>query len=40
MHKLCKLSVRLKNQTTLDAQSQRLLESEKQHWRRVLECLL
>ncbi|KAG6926492.1 zinc finger MYM-type protein 1-like [Chelydra serpentina] len=40
MHKLCELSLRLKNQTTLDAQNQRLLESEKQHWRRVPECLL
>ncbi|KAG6935230.1 hypothetical protein G0U57_015481 [Chelydra serpentina] len=42
MHKLCELSVRLKkkNQTTLDAQNQSLLESEKQHWHRVLECLL
>ncbi|XP_030405322.1 zinc finger MYM-type protein 1-like [Gopherus evgoodei] len=40
MHKWCELSVRLKNQTTLDAQNQRLLESEKQHWHRVLERLL
>ncbi|XP_043354497.1 zinc finger MYM-type protein 1-like [Dermochelys coriacea] len=40
MHKWCELSVRLKNQTTLDAQNQRLLESEKQHWCRVLERLL
>ncbi|XP_037747527.1 LOW QUALITY PROTEIN: zinc finger MYM-type protein 1-like [Chelonia mydas] len=40
MHKWCELSVRLKNQTTLDAQNQRLLELEKQHWRRVLERLL
>ncbi|KAG6932305.1 zinc finger MYM-type containing 5, partial [Chelydra serpentina] len=39
MHKLCELSVRLKNQTTLDAQNQRLLESEKQHWCHVLERL-
>ncbi|XP_030410240.1 uncharacterized protein LOC115647690 [Gopherus evgoodei] len=40
VHKWCELSVRLKNQTTLDAQNQRLLESEKQHWSRVLERLL
>ncbi|XP_077676129.1 uncharacterized protein LOC144266570 [Eretmochelys imbricata] len=40
MHKLCGLSIRLKNQTTLDARNQRLLESEKQHWCRVLELLL
>ncbi|XP_026502970.1 zinc finger MYM-type protein 1-like [Terrapene carolina triunguis] len=40
MHKWCEPSVRLKNQTTLDAQNQRLLESEKQHWRLVLERLL
>ncbi|KAG6939219.1 zinc finger MYM-type containing 5, partial [Chelydra serpentina] len=40
MHKLCELSLRLKNQITLDAQNQRMLQSEKQHWRHVLERLL
>ncbi|CAM4514999.1 unnamed protein product [Caretta caretta] len=40
IHKWCELSIRLKNQTTRDAQNQRLLESEKQHWHRVLERLL